>query len=59
MIPAERQRQIIQIVNSFGSTSVNFLANRLNVSHMTIRRDIQKLEEEGKISSVSGGGSIT
>ncbi|AIK90581.1 DeoR/GlpR family DNA-binding transcription regulator [Glaesserella parasuis] len=55
MIPAERQRQIIQIVNSFGSTSVNFLANRLNVSHMTIRRDIQKLEEEGKISSVSGG----
>lgn len=55
MIPLERQRQLLQLINSSGVASINFLANRLNVSHMTIRRDIQKLEEEGKVASVSGG----
>lgn len=55
MIPLERQRQILQFINSNGVASIHFLAEQLNVSHMTIRRDIQKLEEEGKVSSVSGG----
>lgn len=55
MIPLERQRQILQFINSNGIASINFLAEKLNVSHMTIRRDIQKLEEEGKVASVSGG----
>lgn len=55
MIPLERQRQILQFINSNGVASINFLAKELNVSHMTIRRDIQKLEEEGKVTSVSGG----
>lgn len=55
MIPLERQRQILQFINSNGIASINFLAKELNVSHMTIRRDIQKLEEEGKVTSVSGG----
>ncbi|QIM67682.1 DeoR family transcriptional regulator [Mannheimia granulomatis] len=55
MIPVERQRKILQFINSNGIASINFLAKQLKVSHMTIRRDIQKLEEEGKISSVSGG----
>lgn len=55
MIPLERQRQILQFINSNGIASITFLAKQLNVSHMTIRRDIQKLEEEGKVVSVSGG----
>lgn len=55
MIPTERQRKILQLINSNGSASITFLAKYLNVSHMTIRRDIQKLEEGGKIASVSGG----
>lgn len=55
MIPLERQRKILQFINSNGIASINFLAKALNVSHMTIRRDIQKLEEEGKVTSVSGG----
>lgn len=55
MIPLERQRQILQFINANGVASINFLAKKLNVSHMTIRRDIQKLEEEGKVASVSGG----
>lgn len=55
MIPLERQQQILQFINNNGVASINFLAKELNVSHMTIRRDIQKLEEEGKVTSVSGG----
>lgn len=55
MIPLERQKQILQLINESGSASINALAKRLNVSHMTIRRDIQKLEKEGKVASVFGG----
>lgn len=55
MIPSERQQRIIDLVAKKGVISINFLVETLNVSHMTIRRDIQKLEEKGMIMSVSGG----
>lgn len=55
MIPIERQQKILQFINNNGIASIQFLADKLNVSHMTIRRDIQKLEDEGRISLVSGG----
>lgn len=55
MIPIERQQKILQFINNNGVASIHFLAETLKVSHMTIRRDIQKLEEEGKVSLVSGG----
>lgn len=55
MIPIERQQKILQFINNNGVASIQFLADKLNVSHMTIRRDIQKLEDEGRISLVSGG----
>ncbi|STY59858.1 Lactose phosphotransferase system repressor [Mannheimia haemolytica] len=55
MIPLERQREILRLINNNGVASINFLAEQLKVSHMTIRRDIQKLEEQGKVSLVSGG----
>lgn len=55
MIPIERQREILRFINNNGIASINFLAEQLKVSHMTIRRDIQKLEEQGKVSLVSGG----
>ncbi|MDH2924973.1 DeoR family transcriptional regulator [Nicoletella semolina] len=55
MIPIERQQQLIQFIHNNGYASINELAKRFNVSHMTIRRDIQKLEKEGKVASISGG----
>ncbi|OCG03981.1 DeoR/GlpR family DNA-binding transcription regulator [Gilliamella sp. wkB112] len=55
MIPSERQQRIIDLVAKKGVISINFLVETLNVSHMTIRRDIQKLEEKGIIMPVSGG----
>lgn len=59
MIPAERQKTLLNLISKQGVISINNLVNILGVSHMTVRRDIQKLEEDGKVISVSGGGSIT
>lgn len=55
MIPVERHQQILALIADRGVVSINELTERLNVSHMTVRRDIQKLEEDGLLLSVSGG----
>lgn len=55
MIPAERQKMLLNLLFERGVVSINTLTETLGVSHMTIRRDIQRLETEGKVSSVSGG----
>ncbi|OOS02563.1 DeoR family transcriptional regulator [[Haemophilus] felis] len=55
MIPAERQKKILFFIQQEGIVSIAKLVEMMNVSHMTIRRDIQKLEELGKVVSVSGG----
>lgn len=55
MIPAERQDYIYRYVHENQTVSINKLAELMSVSHMTIRRDIHALEEEGKVVSVSGG----
>lgn len=59
MIPRERQQQIVNLLAERGVVSITELTERLQVSHMTIRRDIQKLEEQGSVLSVSGGASLT
>lgn len=55
MIPVERHQQILALVAERGVISIAELTERLGVSHMTIRRDLQKLEEQGAVISVSGG----
>ena len=55
MIPVERHQQILALVSERGVVSIAELTERLGVSHMTIRRDLQKLEEQGAVQSVSGG----
>ncbi|ABR73504.1 DeoR/GlpR transcriptional regulator [Actinobacillus succinogenes] len=55
MIPVERLRIELELIRKHGVISISALMEKLNVSHMTIRRDIQKLESEGKVISVSGG----
>lgn len=55
MIPVERHQQILALVAERGVVSIAELTERLGVSHMTIRRDVQKLEEQGAVLSVSGG----
>lgn len=58
MIPIERQIFIYQYVQTHQLVTIETLIEQLNVSAMTIRRDIQILEKEGKIISVSGGIKI-
>lgn len=55
MIPDERRRRLMHIVEERGSASVADLTEELGVSHMTVRRDIRVLEDSGRIISVSGG----
>lgn len=55
MIPVERHQQILALVAERGVMSIAELTERFGVSHMTIRRDVQKLEEQGAVLSVSGG----
>ncbi|MEB4616433.1 DeoR/GlpR family DNA-binding transcription regulator [Leucobacter sp. M11] len=57
MIPAQRQRAILQRVRERGTVSIPELVELLDVSHMTVRRDIAVLEETGRVVSVSGGVS--
>lgn len=58
MIPAERQSFIYQYACEHQLVTIEVLATLLKVSPMTIRRDIQTLELEGKIISVSGGVKV-
>lgn len=55
MIPAQRQKIILDSLTQNKVLSITELTEFLGVSHMTIRRDIQKLEQEGRVLSVSGG----
>ncbi|BES86769.1 DeoR family transcriptional regulator [Pectobacterium araliae] len=55
MIPVERHQQILALIAERGAVSINELTERLGVSHMTVRRDVQKLEQDGLLLSVSGG----
>ena len=44
MLAAERQAMIVELIRENGSVQVDELARELNVSSMTIRRDLVKLE---------------
>ena len=55
MIPAERQKLILARLAERRVLSISELTELLDVSHMTVRRDIQQLEREGQVMSVAGG----
>lgn len=55
MLMAERHLKIINIIKERGSVQVDTLAKELNVSNMTIRRDLEKLDEDGIIERCHGG----
>lgn len=55
MMMAERQLKILNIIQDSGSVQVENLAEALDVSPMTIRRDLLKLQKEGLIERCHGG----
>jgi DeoR family deoxyribose operon repressor len=49
-----RQTEIIDILSRDGGASINRLSGDLGVSHMTIRRDLDGMEEDGLIDRFHG-----
>lgn len=50
-----RHEVIIQTLRERGTARINELAEKMNVSHMTVRRDIERLIEEGRVQRYHGG----
>ena len=55
MLPEERRKRIVQLVEETGSASVNDLSSLMDVSPMTIRRDISHLASRGLLVKAHGG----
>ncbi|MBV7506758.1 DeoR family transcriptional regulator [Bacillus sp. sid0103] len=55
MLPIERREQMLTWLEKEGTLSITEISNRLNVSEMTVYRDIKPLIEEKKIIKTSGG----
>jgi DeoR family transcriptional regulator, L-fucose operon activator len=55
MNPTERQRAIVEHLDTAGSCSYQDLAALAGVSDMTIRRDVDKLSQRGQVIKTLGG----
>jgi len=55
MLAAERQRKILQEVKNKRAVKIFELSQLFNVSEMTIRRDLEKLDSEGLLQRAYGG----
>jgi len=55
----ERRARILSQLRAFGFLSVGDLARDLNVSAMTVRRDLHRLESNGDVRLVHGGASLS
>lgn len=56
---AERRSQIIQILDDLGKVNVKDLSEKLNVSEVTIRNDLDKLEKNKLLIRAHGGAFKT
>lgn len=55
MIPEQRQQEILRMLQGAGVLSTRELTDTMQVSHMTVRRDIAVLEAAGLVVPVQGG----
>jgi len=55
MLPAQRQSQLRELLAQLGMADVDTLAAELQVSPSTVRRDLERLEQEQLISRTHGG----
>lgn len=55
MLPVERRENILAFVEEKGCANIEEMAERFEVSQMTIRRDIRTLEQEDKLRVTYGG----
>ncbi len=59
MKQAIRQERIVEIVNQSGFASIEDLASTFNVTHQTIRRDLNELDKQQKIQRYHGGAGLS
>ena len=55
MSAADRHEQILEVLERDGRLSVSEFSAHMDVSEMTVRRDLQVLEERGALARVHGG----
>lgn len=58
MFKKERQREILKMLDQRGKAEVEPLARHLRVSAMTIRRDLQEMDQAGMLERVHGGALL-
>jgi DeoR/GlpR family transcriptional regulator of sugar metabolism len=55
MLPLERHRRLLTLLNESDSVRTTELARQLNVTEETVRRDFEKLEKDGVLMRTHGG----
>ncbi|MFI9815887.1 substrate-binding domain-containing protein [Saccharothrix variisporea] len=58
MLPLERQAKVVELLRARGTMRVHDLADQLQVSPITVRRDLVLLAEQGLIRKVRGGATL-
>jgi DNA-binding IscR family transcriptional regulator len=58
-LATERQTRILDLLRKHGTLSIQKLAEALDVSNMTIHRDLDKLAAAGLVNKVHGGASLS
>ena len=58
MLPEERQKAIVGYLAQQGFSSVSELCKAFSVSEMTIRRDLDELQEQGLLRRTYGGAAV-
>ena len=58
LLPAERRQRILESLRSDSAIRVAVLSDRLGVSSMTIRRDLDLLERKGLVERTHGGALL-
>ncbi len=55
MLPADRRKTILSLLDEQGSVRVDELSQLFDVSEMTVHRDLQQLAAQGSLQKVRGG----
>jgi DeoR/GlpR family transcriptional regulator of sugar metabolism len=58
MLKNERQKQLLEIIHKEKVVAIADLCKRLDVSHMTIWRDLDQLADAGLIERIRGGAMV-
>ena len=58
LLAKERQKEIVEYINSTGSAKIGDLADKFEVTKETIRRDLTHLQEIGAIERSHGGATL-